>query len=81
MDFVSGLVVFILLWWWIFLMSLPFGIKTPDELRAVKALHQRGRCCNAKLLFQLQLHRFSLRLFTGLLIQGLFRSASSNLQY
>ena len=32
MDFVSGLVVFILLWWWVFLMSLPFGIKTPKEI-------------------------------------------------
>ena len=32
MDFVSGAVVFILLWWWVFLMSLPFGIKTPDEV-------------------------------------------------
>ena len=32
MDFVSGLVVYILLWWWVFLMSLPFGIKTPDEV-------------------------------------------------
>ena len=32
MDFVSGFVVFILLWWWVFLMSLPFGIKMPDEV-------------------------------------------------
>ena len=32
MDFVSGLVVFILLWWWVFLMSLPFGIKTPEQV-------------------------------------------------
>lgn len=30
MDFISGLVVFILLWWWVFFMSLPFGIKMPD---------------------------------------------------
>ena len=30
MDFVSGLVVFILLWWWVFFMSLPFGIKMPN---------------------------------------------------
>ena len=45
MDFVSGLVVFILLWWWVFLMSLPFGIKTPDRLRVVMRLrHQKGRC-------------------------------------
>ena len=34
MDFVSGLVVFILLWWWVFLMSLPFGVKMPDEVES-----------------------------------------------
>ena len=33
MDFVSGLVVFILLWWWVFFMSLPFGIKTPGVVQ------------------------------------------------
>ena len=27
MDFVSGLVVYILQWWWVFLMSLPFGVR------------------------------------------------------
>lgn len=31
MDFVSGLVVYILLWWWVFLMSLPFGVRLPSE--------------------------------------------------
>ena len=31
MDFVSGLVVYILLWWWVFLMSLPFGVRVPVE--------------------------------------------------
>ncbi len=31
MDFVSGIVVYILLWWWVFLMSLPFGVSTPTE--------------------------------------------------
>ena len=31
MDFVSGLVVFLLLWWWVFLMSLPFGVRTVDR--------------------------------------------------
>ena len=30
MSFVSGLVVYILLWWWVFLMTLPFGVKAPD---------------------------------------------------
>ncbi len=34
MDIVSGLVVFILLWWWVFLMSLPFGVKVPDEVES-----------------------------------------------
>jgi predicted secreted protein len=32
MDLVSGVVVFILLWWWVFLMALPFGVKAPDEI-------------------------------------------------
>ena len=31
MDFVSGLVVYILLWWWVFLMSLPFGVRPLTE--------------------------------------------------
>jgi predicted secreted protein len=34
MDFVSGVVVFILLWWWVFLMALPFGVKAPDSIEA-----------------------------------------------
>ena len=34
MDFVSGLVVYLLLWWWIFLMSLPFGVRTADNPEA-----------------------------------------------
>ena len=32
MDFVSGLVVYILLWWWVFLMSLPFGVRPAAEI-------------------------------------------------
>ena len=32
MDFVSGLVVYILLWWWVFLMSLPFGVRPSAEI-------------------------------------------------
>ena len=27
MDWVSGIVVYILLWWWVFFMALPFGVK------------------------------------------------------
>ena len=34
MDLVSGVVVFILLWWWVFLMALPFGGKAPDQIGA-----------------------------------------------
>jgi predicted secreted protein len=34
MDFVSGLVVFLLLWWWVFLMSLPFGVRTVETPEA-----------------------------------------------
>ena len=32
MSFVSGLVVYILLWWWVFLMTLPFGAHAPDAV-------------------------------------------------
>lgn len=31
MDFVSGLVVYLLLWWWVFLMSLPFGVRAEAQ--------------------------------------------------
>ena len=34
MDFVSGLVVYLLLWWWVFLMSLPFGVRTEAQPEA-----------------------------------------------
>ena len=34
MDFVSGVVVYLLLWWWVFLMSLPFGVRTVDTPEA-----------------------------------------------
>ena len=31
MDIVSGLVVYILLWWWVFFMTLPFGARPPEQ--------------------------------------------------
>ena len=40
MDFVSGLVVYVLLWWWVFLMSLPFGVRLlaePEQGHATSA--------------------------------------------
>lgn len=27
MDWLSGIVVYVLLWWWVFFMALPFGVK------------------------------------------------------
>lgn len=32
MDIVSGIVVYILLWWWVLFMVLPFGAKAPEEI-------------------------------------------------
>ncbi|MGC6484237.1 MAG: DUF1467 family protein [Candidatus Puniceispirillales bacterium] len=40
MDWVSGVVVYILLWWWVFFMTLPFGAKateTPEKGHAPSA--------------------------------------------
>ena len=31
MDWVSGIVVYVLLWWWVFMMSLPFGVKPVER--------------------------------------------------
>ena len=32
MDIVSGVVVYILLWWWVLFMVLPFGAKVPEQV-------------------------------------------------
>ena len=32
MDIVSGTVVYILLWWWVLFMVLPFGAKAPENV-------------------------------------------------
>ena len=32
MDWVSGLVVYILLWWWVFFMALPVGNRPPEDV-------------------------------------------------
>ena len=32
MDIVSGVVVYILLWWWVLFMVLPFGAKAPEQV-------------------------------------------------
>lgn len=32
MDWVSGIVVYVLLWWWVLFMTLPFGVKPPDQV-------------------------------------------------
>ena len=34
MDPVSGVVVYLLMWWWVFLMSLPFGVRAEAEPEA-----------------------------------------------
>jgi predicted secreted protein len=34
MDPVSGAVVYLLMWWWVFLMSLPFGVRAETEPEA-----------------------------------------------
>ena len=43
MDFVSGLVVYLLMWWWVFLMSLPFGVRTVEDPEAGHAVSAPAR--------------------------------------
>ncbi len=35
MNWVSGIVVYIILWWLVFFMALPFGVKPPHEVGEV----------------------------------------------
>ena len=43
MDVVSGTVVYLLMWWWVFLMSLPFGVRTEDNPEAGHATSAPAR--------------------------------------
>ena len=31
MNWFSGIVVFVIIWWLVFFMTLPIGIRSPDE--------------------------------------------------
>ena len=31
MNWFSGVVVFVIIWWCVFFMTLPFGVRTPDQ--------------------------------------------------
>ncbi len=31
MNWFSGIVVFVIIWWCVFFMTLPFGVRTPDR--------------------------------------------------
>jgi predicted secreted protein len=39
MDIASGIVVYVLLWWWVFFMSLPVGVK---QAETVETGHDAG---------------------------------------
>jgi predicted secreted protein len=31
MNWASGVVVFVVIWWLVFFLTLPFGVRSPDE--------------------------------------------------
>mgnify|MGYP000524092538 FL=1 len=35
MNWVSAIVVYVILWWLVFFMTLPFGVKSPHEVGEV----------------------------------------------
>ena len=39
MGIASGIVVYVLLWWWVFIMALPFGVRRQEN---VESGHDRG---------------------------------------
>ncbi|MEQ8585846.1 MAG: DUF1467 family protein [Thalassobaculaceae bacterium] len=34
MDLVSGIVVYVILWWWILFMVLPVGVRREEDVQA-----------------------------------------------
>jgi hypothetical protein len=44
MDLVSGVVVFILLWWWVFLMARPCLISTGTATDQAKNADRNSDC-------------------------------------
>jgi predicted secreted protein len=49
MEPVSGVVVYVLLWWWVFFMTLPVGVKVP-EASEVEVGHATSAPRNPNLL-------------------------------
>jgi predicted secreted protein len=39
MEIASGIVVYVLLWWWVFFMSLPIGVRRSES---VEVGHEPG---------------------------------------
>lgn len=33
MDLVSGIVVYVILWWWVLFMALPVGVRRDDDVQ------------------------------------------------
>ena len=33
MDLVSGIVVYVILWWWVLFMALPVGVRREDDVQ------------------------------------------------
>ena len=43
MNWASGVVVYVILWWLLFFMALPFGVKPPHEAgQQAEAGHEAG---------------------------------------
>ena len=53
MSWISGVVVYVILWWLIFFMSLPFGVRPPHEVgQQAESGHERGAPVRPHLLWK-----------------------------
>lgn len=53
MNWVSGIVVYVVLWWLVFFMTLPFGVKSPHEVgEVVEPGHSDGAPVKPQLLLK-----------------------------
>ena len=67
MSWVSGIVVYVILWWLVFFMTLPFGVKSPHEVGEVAGLgHSDGAPVKPRLWLKAEITTLIAAIFWGI---------------
>ena len=67
MSWVSGIVVYVILWWLVFFMTLPFGVKSPHEVCEVaRPGHADGAPVKPRLWLKAEITTLIAAMFWGI---------------